>query len=99
MGWDVEQNKTRSLTIKVQLTGAFNASAISCAFWLILPFLVLIVLNASLKLFCRPCLTGAYVEVKPELTGFDLPVHVPGNGIRSTLLCHLSSGGVATCGV
>lgn len=37
-------------------TGAFSASAISWAFWLILPFLVLMVLIASLKLFCRPCL-------------------------------------------
>lgn len=34
-------------------TGAFSASAISCAFWLTLPFLVRIVLIASLKLFCR----------------------------------------------
>lgn len=37
-------------------SGAFSASAISCAFWLTLPFLVRIVLIASPKLFCLPCL-------------------------------------------
>ncbi len=35
-------------------TGAFNASAISCAFWLTLPCLALIVWMASLRLFCLP---------------------------------------------
>jgi hypothetical protein len=39
-------------------TGAFNASAISMAFWLTLPLLVRIVFIASLKLFCRPCLAA-----------------------------------------
>lgn len=37
-------------------TGALSASAISCAFWLTLAFLVLTVRMASLKLFCLPCL-------------------------------------------
>ena len=37
-------------------SGAFSASAISCAFWLTLPFRVRIVWKASLRLFWRPCL-------------------------------------------
>lgn len=36
--------------------GALSASAISCALALTLALLVLIVRNASLRLFCRPCL-------------------------------------------
>lgn len=35
-------------------TGARSASAISCAFWLMLPFLARIVRNASPRLFWRP---------------------------------------------
>lgn len=36
-------------------TGAFKASPISCTFTLTLAFLVLMVLKASVKLFCLPC--------------------------------------------
>lgn len=43
--------KERNLTTNLGDTGAFRASAISCAFWLMLPLRVLIVRNASLKLF------------------------------------------------
>lgn len=43
-------------TTSVGDSGALSASAISCALWLTLGFLVLIVLIASVKLFCRPCL-------------------------------------------
>ena len=45
-------------TMSLTDMGAFNASAISCALALTLPFLVLIVRIASLRLFCRPCLDG-----------------------------------------
>lgn len=41
-------------------TGALRASAISCAFWLTLPFLVRTVRIASLKLFCLPCRLGVH---------------------------------------
>ena len=37
-------------------TGAFKASAISCAFALTLPFLVRMIRIASLRLFCRLCI-------------------------------------------
>jgi hypothetical protein len=47
----VQHNPTRRYD-----TGAFNDSAISCAFSLILAFLILTVRIASLRLFCRPCL-------------------------------------------
>ena len=43
-------------TIMLGDIGALNASAISCALALTLALLVLIVRNASLRLFCRPCL-------------------------------------------
>ena len=43
------------LTTSFMETGAFKASAISCAFALTLPFLLRIVLMASLRLFWRPC--------------------------------------------
>lgn len=43
-------------TINVGDTGAFNASPISCTFALTLALRVLIVLNASVKLFCLLCL-------------------------------------------
>lgn len=43
-------------TMSLNDTGAFSASAISWAFALTLALLVRIVLNASLKLFCLPCL-------------------------------------------
>lgn len=39
-------------------TGAFNASAISCAFSLTLAFLIRMFLKASLMLLCRPCCLG-----------------------------------------
>lgn len=44
-------------TIVLTDIGAFNASASSCAFSLTLAFLLRMVLNASLRLFCRewPC--------------------------------------------
>jgi hypothetical protein len=62
-------------------SGAFNASAISCAFWLTLPFLVRIVRIASLKLFCLPC----FVE-DPCAAPFAYPNRA------SFLGCHLSAG-------
>jgi hypothetical protein len=67
-------------------TGAFNASAISCAFWLTLPFLVLMVLIASLRLFCLLC------PFPPPLPSphFPSPVHAVGIGAR--VCCHLSNG-------
>lgn len=60
--------------------GAFNFTAISCAFALTLALLP-IVRNASLKLFCRPCLdAGAWTPpfVQPKFPSF-----------RG---CHLSEG-------
>jgi hypothetical protein len=42
-------------TISLGDSGTLSASATSCTFWLTLAFLVLIVLKASLRLFCRPC--------------------------------------------
>ena len=42
-------------TTSLKLTGAFNESAISCAFSLMLIFLVRTVWIASVKLFCRAC--------------------------------------------
>lgn len=49
------------VTMSFTETGAFKASAISAALAVTLPFLVLIVLIASLMLFCRPCLDGVPV--------------------------------------
>src|SRR3954469_15980539 len=62
--------------------GAFRASAISCAFWLTLAFLVRIVRMASLKLFCLPCLV-----VEACAVPFAKPLK------RESLRgCHLSAG-------
>lgn len=54
-------------------TGAFKESAISCAFSLILAFLVLTVRIASLKLFCLPCLPPLALPFAQavQLFGFD----------------------------
>ena len=60
-------------------SGALSASAISCAFWLTLPLRVLIVLKASLKLFCRPCLVDG-----PDVEPFENP------NLPSLRDCHLS---------
>lgn len=49
-------------------TGAFNASASSCAFALTLPFRVRIFRIASLRLFCLPCL-----DPGPTACPFVLP--------------------------
>lgn len=43
-------------TMSLGESGAFRASASSWAFWLTLAFLPRMVLMASLKLFCLPCL-------------------------------------------
>jgi hypothetical protein len=69
-------------------TGALSASVISWTFWLTLPFLVLIVRNASLKLFCLPCLVaGACVAL------FKCPY------LESLLGCHRSEEDVPfACG-
>ena len=53
-------------TISLGDTGAFSASAISCAFWLTLAFRVRIVLKASLRLFCLPCFVVVVVVVEEE---------------------------------
>jgi hypothetical protein len=47
-------------TINFGDTGTFNASPISCTFWLTLPFLVRIVLSASVRLFCLLCLVPVF---------------------------------------
>ena len=62
-------------------TGAFSASATSCTFALTLAFLVLIVLNASVKLFCLLCLP-------PVLAG---PFHAEPRSPLSLRGCHLSA--------
>lgn len=49
-------------TINVGETGAFNASPISCTFALTLALRVLIVLNASVKLFCLLCLPAVLAD-------------------------------------
>lgn len=65
-------------------TGAFNASPISCTFVLTLPLLVRIVLKASLKLFCLPCLPPVLADpfVHDDPDPFKL---------LSLLGCHLSA--------
>ena len=70
-------------TINFGDTGALSASEISCTFALTLPFLVRMVLKASLKLFCLPC------PLPPELTG----VHVEPRNPLSLRDCHLSTAG------
>ena len=55
---DFKKYEGDGLTMSLTDMGAFSASAISCALALTLPFLVLIVRIASLRLFCRPCLDG-----------------------------------------
>ena len=56
MQWTVELGSgEKLLTTSLGLTGALRASAISCAFWLMLPLLIRIVRMASLRLFCLPC--------------------------------------------
>ena len=70
-------------------TGAFSASPISLALSVTLPLLLCIVLNASLKLFCRPlfsCLYGAplgSVVPVPFLLGAQFPVSLDvGAGLK-----------------
>jgi hypothetical protein len=70
---------TAALTISLGDSGALSASAISCAFWLTLPLRVLIVLKASLKLFCRPCRVDG-----PDMEPFEYPY------LPSLRDCHLS---------
>lgn len=55
LGW-VCWSESALRTTSFGESGAFKASAISCAFWLTLPPRVRIVVIASLKLFCLPCL-------------------------------------------
>jgi hypothetical protein len=50
------ENQIPQRTTSLYDTGAFRASAISCAFSLMLAFRPLTVCIASLKLFCLPCL-------------------------------------------
>jgi hypothetical protein len=64
-------------------SGALSASAISCAFCVTLAFLVRIVLIASVKLFCRPCLAA------PAAALFMCPNR------ESRLGCHRSAPGIA----
>jgi hypothetical protein len=68
-------------TINLGETGAFKASPISCTLAVTLAFLVLIVLKASLKLFCLLCL--------PPVLGVPL-FHPDPLSILSLLDCHLS---------
>lgn len=56
-------------TINLGETGAFSASDISCTLALTLAFLVRIVLNASLKLFCLLCFPPVVCPFAQE----DLP--------------------------
>jgi hypothetical protein len=70
-------------TMSVGDSGAFSASAISCTFWLTLPFLVRTVRIASLKLFCLPCLVDG-----PGAAPFAYPNRDSFRG------CHLSAGTV-----
>ena len=65
-------------------TGAFKASARSCAFALTLPFLVRIFLKASLRLFCLPCF-------EPDLP--TCPLVFSHAKWLSRRCCHLSPGG------
>lgn len=54
-------------TISFRLTGAFNESAISCAFSLTLILRDRTVCMASLRLFCRPCLPPLALPFAQEL--------------------------------
>lgn len=71
----------RLLTTNMGETGAFSASATSCTFALTLAFLVLIVLKASVKLFCLLCLP-------PVLA---CPFQAEPRSPLSLLGCHLSA--------
>ena len=89
---DLMKYKVDGLTMSLTDMGAFNASAISCALALTLPFLVLIVRIASLRLFCLPCLDG--------------PLLYPCDHVKRTsrFACHRSALGVRsrpgnTCGL
>ena len=67
------ENQAQHSPTSLYDTGAFNDSAISCAFSLMLAFLPLTVRMASVKLFCLPCLAPLAIPFAQELQvlGFD----------------------------
>lgn len=83
-------------------TGAFRASAISCAFALMLPFRTLMVRMASLRLFCRRCLDlFVFQSIHPRLPSFrvchPLCATCPFAGSAGPSRSALASVGVRSC--